>query len=393
MGTVFYLSPLLIYFPRLLTAIETQPFLPFILAMLAIARHPIAFNVSGLIAMALLLCAPALISTIFGVGAISPLPSLQLIWGPIYFVGAVSLHAAPPSRRALAIVTILVALVAALEIIFPGAYGTLSRYLLTRQSIYDGHRGISLLTPEPTYALIGLVYLFVLARWSAVHHRCKQYIIEICLAVLIFATFSTYAFPFIVAFSICLYPKSTLCAVSVLLLGFATGSSLFNIQGDERSIRAVTALVSVLSADFFDLMSSITALDASLGSRLVSNAAGFHALLAFPFGSGLGCDALTTVFTNLRYEAAFNNPVLVEVMEDGCLKPHAYLPSLFLAAGTFAIPFLLVFWLIVRSARARSSNSKLSLLPLSFAAILLLLQGQLSNPVAWIMLYIAIVGY
>lgn len=187
-----YITPLFLYFPRFFPGIETQPLLVTLVAILGLvfgrnSQSALAF--AGLTCLLMLWIA---VRIVFNGIISSSLGLIQILIGPLILFGALALRAPPPSRRVMAGLTIYFLLCACVEILTPGAYHALASTLLSRASVADGHRGISLLTPEPTYAAISVIYFLMLAWWSGKHWGFRFRWIEPVLALCLIATGSTY---------------------------------------------------------------------------------------------------------------------------------------------------------------------------------------------------------
>jgi hypothetical protein len=175
------------------------------------------------------------------------------------------------------------------------------------------------------------------------------------------------------------------------------GIFLFFIFGivafdNEESVRVIVALTRLLTVDFSDFLPSISALDSSIGSRLTTNAASFLTFLYSPTGLGLNCSAIPKAFNAAGYYFVFDNDVLAAVMNDGCLKPQSYLATVFLGLGTISIIFLALLGVCIRHAYPKN-NHTIWIHPISIALVILVLQGQLTSPIPWLLVYIGMIGF
>lgn len=384
---LIYLTPLFLYFPRFLPSVETQAILVTVVAMygLLLGRNRRSAPAFGVIALVLMLW----IMIKVGVdGSFSGgLGLIQLLIGPLALFGALGLRAPPPSRKVMARVTVYFMLCAALEIIFPSIYSAIASSILSRVSVADGHRGVSLLTPEPTYAAISAVYFLVLAWWSGKHWGFRFRWIEPALALCLLATGSTYTFLLMLALVSVRWPRKTILgtAVAIVVVPLIGVSAM----GNDESIRAVVAVSRVLATDFGDFLPSISALDSSLGSRLAVNAASFLTLLNAPLGLGLNCEAIPKAFDAASFDFAFNNAVLVAVMADGCVKPQSYAATIALGLGALSLAFSLLLVVLIKHARG-TVRRPLWMPPLALALVMLVVQGQLTNPIPWLLIFFSL---
>ena len=322
-------------------------------------------------------------------GISSSIVLLQMLLGPLVYFGTVAANAPPPSRKTLMMVTVLFVFFAALELVTPGLYGTVAGMLLDRVTVADGHHGISLLTPEPTYAAIALIYLVLLSQWSRQADDKRYAWIEWIQIILLLLTMSTYALVFLLALVIVRWPRTCGILVAVLIL-LVPNIGILEAENTD-SIRAVVAISRLLSSDFSNLLPSLSMLDPSLGSRLITNFASFQAPTFSLSGLGLDCQAVPNAFDALGYDFVASNEVLAGVMEAGCLKPQSYGAAMALGLGFLAIPCAILLAVAVRSSTRHDQRQNTVWKPaLAIALIMLTVQIQLTNPIPWLLVYFAL---
>jgi hypothetical protein len=386
-ASFIYLTPFFLYFPRFLPGVETQPLLATGVALLALLLGCERRAILGFAAVTWALLFWLVIKVLIDGVLSSALGLLQLLIGPLSLFGAIALKAPPPSRKLMAAVAIYFMACMAIEMLAPGLYGGLVSMLLSRASVADGHRGVSLFTPEPTYAALSVVYFLVLAWWSGKYWGFRHRWVEPALALCLIATGSTYVVLMLILLIFVLWPLwmlagLTTAVVAIPMFGFVA------LDNDE-SIRAVVALSRLLSSDFTDFLPSISALDSSLGSRMTTTIASFLTPLHTPLGIGLDCSAVPKALEAAGFDFAFQNPVLSSVMDDGgCLKPQAYAAAIVLGLGASSLFFALILVLCCRFALARGRFLPW-LTPLALAGIMLIVQGQLTSPIPWLLIYFA----
>ena len=390
MKSFIYLTPLLLYFPPLVPNIETQPFFSLAFASIGLIyggkKRPV-ISLAGITFAALLWVCVLIISNRDFSSAIG---LSQLLVGPAILFGAIALRAPPPSRRIMAIASVYLFLVAMLEILYPVQYSALANFLLSRASVADGHRGVSLLTPEPTYAAISALYLVLIAFWSAGHWGHRMWWLEWLLILCLLATGSTYLVIFAIALAIVRWPIPT-AALTCLSVVFAITSSSLITDNDE-SVRIVVALSRLLSVDFQEILPSISNLDSSLGTRVVINFASFLTPFFNPIGLGLDCRSAIEAINSAGFYFAYDNPVIQEVITGGCLKPQSYLAAALLATGVFGI-FFILFVLRLLTYSTKAITQKYWMPPLIVAAVILTVQGQITSPIPWLLVYASVSRY
>lgn len=389
MTSFLYLAPLFLYFPRFMPGVETQPLLATGAALLGLLlgrERRAALGFAGLAwAMLCWIAVKILMEGALG----NALGLVQILIGPLSLFGALALKAPPPPRRLMAGVAVYFLLCTTFEVIAPGFYKSVASVLLSRASVADGHRGVSLFTPEPTYASISVMYFLMLAWWSGKHWGFRHRWVEPVLALCLVATGSTYVGLMLLALAFARWPRlmlvSTVAAAAAIpLVGFVA------LDNDD-SIRAVVAISRLLSSDFSDFLPSISVVDSSLGSRLTTNAASFLTPLHSPLGLGLDCKSVPAAFDAAGYDFAFRNTVLSAVMDDGCLKPQSYAASVALGLGALSLVFLVLLVVFSRHARGRHPGP-IWTAPLALAIVMLIVQGQLTNPIPWMLIFLALSG-
>jgi hypothetical protein len=384
-----YLTPLFIYFPQVIYNIETQPFLIVIFAFFGLlfgSNHRAKF------AFALLLIVHVYLTFILAHQYdyfYGSLRLLLLLFGPFLLFGCIGLKALPPSRWVMALIAIYFLCIGIVEFSFPEFYRSFALNIMDRANVSDGHRGISLLTPEPTYAAISVSYFLILARWSGKTWGSSYRWIEPALVLCLLATGSAYAILLIGVLVIVRWPSlivpisATVCTIIFLCST--------EIKANDESIRILAVASRLLAAiNSNEILEVISYLDPSIGSRLVTNIASFLTPFYFPLGLGLDCTAVPTAFNAMGFNFAFENEVLSEQIEYGCIKPQSYIASIVLGFGVFSF-----FYLSLLPALIRYSIGKpviqVWMSPLMLAAVILCVQGQISNPIPWVLIYFGIV--
>lgn len=383
---MFYLSALLLYFPRLLPGVETQPWATLALAFCALLL-PRSLD-QRTAAIALLTFALVLLGIKgMATGDIGDsLSGVQILIGPTYLFAAEALSDSPPRRKVMATIAIATLALAGLELGFPSVYRQLAGLLLDRAAVADGLRGISLLTPEPSYAAISLAYLLMLALWSNEGNRWG--LVEWAFLIALLLTFSTYAVVLLGVILLFEMPVLFLLSIGALVVAVASIVTVGG-GGTENTIRAVGLLAKLTTLNFQDFLPSISALDSSVGSRLITNFAALQTPLFAPMGLGLGCSSMAEAYKAVGYGFVYSNPVLAEGMQYGCLKPQSYLPCLLLVFGWISLPvtyFGIELW---RRCSRRNRAPRIWSTPLGVGLLMIVTQGQITNPIPWILIYMS----
>ena len=384
-------APLLLYFPRFLSDTETQPLLAIILCAAAfvfgrdrVRSLYLLLAVSFALAVLLVMQSATLGFLFFSVS------SFQLLFGPLFLFGIFAARPPPPSRLAIKIVAASVAAIVVFELILPGAHEVAADLLLSRISTAGSHRGVSVLTPEPTYAAITISYLLVLSLWSRRNERDGRIWPEVVFLSTLCATLSTYAFVLLVVFAAgwllqsrgrALFGGVGMTAAALLLWVF--------FAEPIAATRAFVAIQNLVYADGVSLVAFAEA-DPSFGVRLFSTWASILTPLVQPQGFGLECHSLSRAIDALEIVEAYWNEVLVQMLGVSCLKPPAYVPALMLSLGALAFAFAGVCATCIVFLYRSRPNRQIWWTPFWLAMLMIFVQGQISNPIPWFLLFIAL---
>jgi len=394
MNSLLYLSPLFLYFPRIPGGPETQPIITLLLMGFIFLTCKFSKQIPVLIAVGLmvLFLIPSLIQLVITYDFETSFSSFGVLLGPIFLFVLLSINAPPPSRKSLAFACLLLIGIAILEVFFSSIYETAASALLPRVTVFNSHRGLSLLTPEPTYASISLIYMIFLSLWTGRDNQKEYQWIEPSLFILALLTFSIYPIIFIITIFLIKYPKAVFSLILVLVLVLNCWSKFGGGEiNSDNSIRAFVAIDSLLYVDYSNFLTSISTSDISLGARIVANYAGYLTPSVAPFGLGLSCSSLHNAMLLINDDVVYSNPLLLTIAENGCLKPSAYLANVILALGYFGILFLILIICSVRIICDRLPIKFYSA-PFACALIILILQGQVSSPVPWFLIYFAFIN-
>jgi hypothetical protein len=280
---------------------------------------------------------------------------------------------------------------AILEIAFPSLYESLGNMVLDRVTVFDGHRGISLFTPEPTYAAISLTYIFLLALWSGEYSGRKYPWIEWILVLLLILTFSSYSIILLAVIFFAYWPR---LFMAIFFVSLITLPILLTVDMDNiKLIRAFAAVTAIYTSDFSNFLQSISQIDPSIGSRLLTNFASFETPSFSLLGLGLGCNSVPTAFDSLGYYFALSNEVLAQVYAGGCIKPQSYGAASALGLGFMVLPFLIYLLIAMPASLYVRQRRPLWRVALWCGLLMLIIQSQLSSPIPWMLIFFSIARY
>jgi hypothetical protein len=389
MSRFFYVGPLLIYFPRILPGYETQP--TYFLSLCLLALVVGAKNFRALASLMTVVGFVSIVGMVLiwqeAIDTSTMISNWLLILGPVFLIGALAYDLAPPSRLFIAGVTLIFLATALIELLLPSTYVAISDFLLDRTNTFNAHRGSSFLTPEPSYAVCSLVYVWMLARFSAHFNGQKYPWIEWLIVGMLALTLSTFAVIFFIVFSFLRWPLVVFAGLAAVIL-FANTVNI-SALGNDDGFRALIAISRLFSVEIDNLLPSLNALDASLASRIISNLAGFSTVAYYPFGVGLQCQSLLDVVSTGRLTVAFENEALMSKIASGCLYPAAYMPALFLGLGWTSVAVLLMTSSLVWVLFWNKTQYRIDSYPLCAALLMFMLQSQISSPIPWMLVYMS----
>jgi hypothetical protein len=392
MNLLFLISPLLIYFPLIIPNVETQPWLALSLSVLVLLGSMSKASVSLAILSAWFVFFVLVLAAI-GTPLGSSLSAVQLLIGPLYLFAALRMKLIPPKRKHVDYLVIIFIIIGMVEIFAPGIYFLVADSILNRHAVASGYIGLSFLTPEPTYAVLSLVYVLFMALWSRQYWGAKSGLLEVALVILILTTLSTYALILLPLVLFFYWPKTSIISLVILLVAASLLATLPHLDAEE-SFRAAVAASRLLLVDKTDgLLSAISYADPSIGSRLITNVASYGSITKAPLGLGLGCDSTVKAVDLLKMFYAYDNPVIGDMLRFGCVKPQSYLAALFLAFGYGAIVIILItthYIIKVRKFYLAETQKGIWWAALVVGLFVLVIQGQMSNPVPWLLLYFSL---
>lgn len=391
MHRFYLLLPFFTYFPRLIPGVETQSLLIFLVAIASLVISARNAAKVHFIMLSLVLLVVAIANLASTGNLVSSVLLFQLAIGPIIIFGAICQRLCVPERKYLNAIAIFYLLALAFELIFPAIYRDVALFLIGRASVADGHRGVSLLTPEPTYAAISMAYFLILALWTRRQGATTYPWVEFVFFTLLVMTLSTYLVLFLLAVCVAKWPKATL----LVIISFFVVLSSFHwvAMGNDDSIRLVVAISRILAADFSNFLPSLSATDSSVASRVLTNFAAFSTAMHSSFGLGLGCQAMPMAFELAGFDYAFDNPVLRSVMTEGCLKPQSFLAFALLGLGMAGVVYVLLLSIVIfKCIKRYEPDGAIWPVPFALAVLMLVVQCQVTNPIPWLLIYMSLMG-
>ncbi len=257
----------------------------------------------------------------------------------------------------------------------------------------SGLRGVTLLTPEPSYFAFPLILLIYLVDFNKDEKGIKGLqFYRVVLFIIALMTKSALVFFYLIFYLLGRYlgqydlaniikwvsPKKIVTAFFLLIV-FSLPFVFFK---ESRPVQVVENVTEGLSkGNMYNVIFS----ESSGSTRFISNFLGIASIFKAPFGWGLG------EFQNNYYDAASvevkkiireHEVLRLNYQERRPLKAQTYIANLSGDIGIFILPLLLFLIISFFKAKGKLKGGLKWVLPL----MLLLVQGQISNPVVWILL-------
>lgn len=248
-------------------------------------------------------------------------------------------------------------------------------------------RGFSFFTPEPSYSMFFFVLLLVandaLAFQNKISAKKRNWLTTMILISALISK-SIYCLGVILIYILTTqFKKNKKWSVKPIITTFSILVTLYLFVVTFNESRVSKLINKLISTDYSNIsLLNLLTIDSSFASRIISNTISYLSPLHFPFGVGLGQaqNRLYEVIIDLKYGWVFQN---IDVFyNNSSYKPQTYFSNLTLETGVFSFPFL--FFFIKTIFKRKNNISKIALRPI-LIVMLFLVQGQLSNPIIWIL--------
>lgn len=266
----------------------------------------------------------------------------------------------------------------------------LSKFFFYRSLSYDdGIRGIAIFGPEPSYYGIIAIYYLTFLEWAKIKgliRENKYYYINILIIIFCsILTKSTYSILFIALFI--LYKvklRKIVLLAPIFIIYFLLNKNIYQS-------RAVEALKNIIEAKNLSLKEKLFYADGSVGARFFLNSLGYNTFLMYPLGLGLSSfeEKAVDIGEELGYD--FNKQPHFrwekEVKGTYQIGAQTYFSKYIFEFGIFGIPLMLFLINKITLVIFYKKYRKFKLLCYTSGVIMLIImQGQLSNPIPWIMI-------
>lgn len=393
---LFFLGLFFVYVPLVPIDQETQPFL----ALLPVIAYCLLAAVRGnfrqvpvsvlyvFVLVMLIMCRLALDAA----SAFSPAGvvwAVKYLVGPFAFVYASQLDKRPSDRLLMAVLMLNLVLLVLLSL---GPTAAIMQPLMDaffgRYSGGDQVRGISLFSPEPSYAVNYIMLFFLFGLFYVDDQKRRWLLIGLGLVLLVFNRSLT-AFAYCGAALVWMFYKTkrSVRLLSLLFLGLLAVA----ITHSERYALMAAAAENV---DFSNLVLAVSILEPSGTTRILINVLATLGGVSSIIGNGLG--SFSMVWSDIVREFGwlfyFDHEVIGRYYTEGIpLPPNSYLSSLIFDTGIPGFLWFTAFsiWYFRSLARAGRSAAHIYFIAV-FWFVNFMFQGQVSNPIPWAIMGLAI---
>jgi len=392
---LFFLGLFFVYVPLVPIDQETQPFLAllpviayFLLAAVRGNFRQVPVSVLYVFALVLLITCRLALDATTGLTPSGIVWAIKYLVGPFAFVYASQLDERPSDTLLLFVLALNVVLLALLLGPTAALMQPLMDAFFGRYSGGDQVRGVSLLSPEPSYAVNYIMLFFLFGLFYVDNKKTRYLLLGLGLILLVFNRSLT-AFAYCGAALVWMFYKTkrNVRLLSLLSLGLLA----FAISHSERYALMASAAEKV---DFSNLVLAASILEPSGTTRILINVLATLGGLSSVIGNGLG--SFGTVWSDIVREFGwlfyFDHEVIGRYYTEGIpLPPNSYLSSLIFDTGIPGFLWFLTFsvWYFKSLARVGRSPAHIYFIAV-FWFVNFIFQGQVSNPIPWAIMGLAL---
>jgi hypothetical protein len=392
---LLFISFFLIFFHLIPINVETQPHLSFIFALLLFVtakstNYKFKKDILFLYLLLSILLAYTCLQFLLEFSFNPILEFIKYLIGPIIYL-AIRNNYITINFKIFRLVIFSLSFFALLNLITPNIYEFFFGRIIPRFSgnIAGGIRGITILTPEPSYFAIFQIILLIIIEKQLTNltlttvEISKLKVLKFILIVISFLTKS--AFVILISF-IFLLPKK-INFIKLFKIAFIVVILLFlfyNLFTENRLSQILILLYTLISEGNFDLSNFLFNQESSGGTRIIVNFLAIFSILIHPFGSGFGS------FSNMisQYAVYFDlNISKHEVLGSDLLAkiyPQTYFANLCNDIGIFSLLLFPVIFL-----NNDNSNKGYNIKRNLCLFIMIFFQSQITNPAFWFLIAIS----
>lgn len=387
-----FFSFFLIFLKLIPIGIETQPLIALIFALLILmhGEHDFTLIKRDVFFVYILMFFIVLyffITLLFNHWFSAFVDLLKYLVGPLIYL-ALRRFPHKVSIKTVTLVVLILSSVALFILFLPSVAHLVFYFIVSRSENLSGNdfRGISILTPEPSYFSVFEIILLIEIEHKlseldlSIKDRKHLKILKVVVIILTFLTKSVLGIFIAIIF---IFPSFsirkglvTFIAVSIaLFLGFMLYINLFP---DSRLSQVIATLIFLLSGNDFNLLDLIFIQESSGGARIILNFFGFASVIQHPFGSGLGSFPSMLKGYGDYYNLDLASHDVLSISDHIKFYPQTYLANLVNDMGLFA--FILVPILFINN---KSDNKNFSSKRSLCLFLMIFFQSQITSPAFW----------
>lgn len=280
---------------------------------------------------------------------------------------------------------------AILNITLPSIYEFIFENFIPRFSgnVPGGFRGITILTPEPSYfAIFQIILLIILEKHLAykglgIGERRSANLLKYLVIGLCLLTKSAYVLMICVIFI--LPPELNFRKFAkILAIASVIIFLIVNVFVENRLTQIIVLITGLINENDFNLISFLFTQESSGGTRIILNFLAITSMLTNPFGSGLGSFSSRMLEYSSFYNLDLSNHEVLGNDLIGKIYPQTYFANLCNDIGVFSfLLFPIIF--LNNDNNDKGFNLKRNLCLL----VMILFQSQITNPAFWFLIAIS----
>lgn len=394
-NNLLFISFFTIFFHLIPIGVETQPHLSFLFAFLLLITAKRSTNtykkdVFCLYILLSILLAYTCLQLVLEFSFIPILEFVKYLIGPLIYL-AIRYELFSINYKTFRSVIYVLTFFAILNLLIPNIYQFIFGMIIPRFSgnMAGGIRGITILTPEPSYFAIFQIILLItiekqLSNLSLTSFETKKLkALKILLIIISFTTKS--AFVILISFIFLLPRKINLkkllkITLTIILILFL----FYYFFSENRLSQIVTLLYTLISDGNFDLTNFLFNQEASGGTRIIVNFLAIASIIIHPFGSGIG--SFSSMIS--QYAAYFDLDISKhEVLGNDLsaqIYPQTYFANLCNDIGIFSFLFFPIIFL-----NNDNSNKAYNVKRNICLFVMVFFQSQITNPAFWFLIAIS----
>jgi hypothetical protein len=394
-NNLLFISFFTIFFHLIPIGVETQPFLSVIIALLLFfSSNDSGFifkkDVVFLYFLIFVLFAYSFYQLTFYYSFIPVLEFFKYLIGPIIFL-ALRKSTFVISYKIFKIIVYILLFFGLLNLILPSMYEFVFGNIIPRfkGNAPGGIRGITILTPEPSYFVVFQIILLTIIEKQLAYKNLSllesKKLIYLKILVLLLSLFTKSAYVLILGLIFSLPSKINIKKLlKILLISFLLLLLLLNFFSENRLFQIVNLLYELVSEGDFDFISFLFKQESSGGTRLIVNFLAIFSIFINPFGSGLGSFSEMIDFYSNYYNMDISAHEVLGGDLLGKIYPQTYFANLCNDIGVFSLLlFPIIFLNNDNSNKSYNLKRNISLFALVF------FQSQITNPAFWFLMAIS----